>query len=135
VINVVTVIEPHATPKAPEDRDWDWHGTREADKSDELIRIGGWDALANAHAWYDPTADPEHDPPHEKQAYKLPHHEEVDGRVRVVWAGVRSAMQVLAGARGGVDLPDGDRKDVYQHLAKHYEEFDKQPPAYDEIAS
>ena len=122
-------------PKAPEDRDWDWHGTREADKSDELIRIGGWDALANAHAWYDPTADPEHDPPHEKQAYKLPHHEEIDGRVRVVWAGVRSAMQVLAGARGGVELPSSDREDVYRHLAKHYEEFDKQPPAYDEIAS
>jgi hypothetical protein len=129
-----TVIEPHTTPKAPMDREWDWHGTREADKSDELIQAGGWDALANAHAWYDPNADPEHDPPHEKQAYKLPHHEELDGRVRVVWAGVRSAMQVLAGARGGVDIPEADRKDVYRHLAKHYEEFDKQPPEYDEIA-
>jgi hypothetical protein len=130
-----TVIEPHTTPKAPMDREWDWHGTREKDKSDELIQVGGWDALANAHAWYDPNADPEHDPPHEKQAYKLPHHEELGGRVRVVWAGVRSAMQVLGGARGGVDIPRSDVKDVYRHLAKHYEEFDKQPPAYDEIAS
>jgi len=25
------VPEPHASPKAPEDRPWDWHGTAEAD--------------------------------------------------------------------------------------------------------
>ena len=72
-----------------------------------------------------------HDPPHEKGAYKLPHHEIVDGRLRVVWNGVRSAMGVLEGARGGVDIPEDDRKDVYLHLVKHYEEFDKEPPPFD----
>jgi hypothetical protein len=130
-----TVVEAHTTPKAPAEREWDWRGTAEADKGDALIEAGGWDAFANAHAWYDPNEDPEHDPPHEKQAYKLPHHEEFDGRVRVVWAGVRSAMQVLAGARGGVDLPKKDRKGVYEHLARHYQEFDKEPPAFTEIGS
>ena len=99
------VVEPHTTPKASEDREWDWHGTAEARKGDALLDRGGWDAFAQAHAWYDPQQDREHDPPPEKQAYKLPHHEVVDGRVRVVWAGVRSAMQVLAGARGGVEVP------------------------------
>jgi hypothetical protein len=39
-------------------------------------------------------------------------------------------MGVLEGARGGVDTPEGDRKDVYLHLAKHYEEFDKEPPPF-----
>ena len=63
-------------------------------------------ASTSAHAWYDPSADEEgRDPPHEKGAYKLPHHEIVDGRLRVVWNGVRSAMGVLQGARGGVDIP------------------------------
>jgi hypothetical protein len=128
-------VPPHRSPKAPEDREWSWHGTAESDKGNAIIEHGGWEAFANAHAWYDPDADPEHDPPHEKQAYKLPHHELLDGGLKVVWHGVRSAMQVLAGARGGVDIPDADAKGVYQHLVEHYEQFDKEPPSYEEIGS
>jgi hypothetical protein len=44
-------------------------------------------------------------------------------------------MQVLAGARSGVDLPDADRPAVYRHLEAHYKEFGKQAPAFDEIRS
>ena len=125
------VSEPHASPKGPEERPWDWHGTAEGDKSDAILEAGGWELLASAHGWCDPSADDEgHEPPHEKGAYKLPHHEIVDGRLRVVWNGVRSAMGVLLGARGGVDIPEDDRNDVYLHLAKHYEGFDKDPPPF-----
>lgn len=125
------VPEPHRSPKAPEDREWDWHGTAEADKSDAIIESGGWQLLADAHAWYDPSQDDERRaPPHEKQAYKLPHHELVDDRLRVVWTGVRSAMQVLMGARGGVEIPESDRNKVYEHLAEHYREFDRDPPPF-----
>ena len=123
-------LAPHRSPKADEDLQWNWHGTAEKDKTDEILEAGGWNLLADAHAWYDPTTEAEHDPPHEKGAYKLPHHELVDGRLRVVWNGVRSAMQVLLGARGGVDIPDSDRKSVYRHLARHYQEFDKEPPPF-----
>ena len=87
--------------------------------------------MANAHTWYDRDADPEHDPPQEKQAYKLPHHELIDGRLSVVWNGVKAAMQVLAGARGGLDIPERDRRKVYEHLALHYGEFDKEPPPFE----
>jgi hypothetical protein len=135
VIVVGRAVEPHTTPKAPEDREWNWHGTAEKDKADEIIERGGWDAFRDVHAWYDPDEDVEHDPPHERQAYKFPHHELVDGRIRVVWHGVRSGMQILAGARGGTDLPEADRKVVYRHLATHYEEFGKEPPPFDEIGS
>ena len=128
-------VPPHSSPKAPEDREWDWHGTAESDKANAITEHGGWEAFANAHAWFDPDEEPEHDPPQERQAYKLPHHELLDGRLRVVWAGVRSAMQVMAGARGGVDIPEADRKGVYQHLAAHYEQFDKEPPDFSEIES
>jgi hypothetical protein len=124
------VPEPHASPKAPEDRAWDWHGTAEADKSDAILDSGGWTLLADAHAWYDPDEDDGRDPPQEKQAYRLPHHELVDGRLRVVWHGVRSAMQVLLGSRGGVNIPESDRNKVYEHLAEHYSEFDREAPAF-----
>lgn len=116
-----TAPAPHTSPTAPEDRDWQWSGTNKLDEH------GGWGAVANAHAWYDDNAD-DHDPPHQKTAYKLPHHELIDGRLHVVWDGVNSAMNVLVGGRGGTDIPDGDRKAVYEHLARHYEEFDKSPP-------
>ncbi len=117
----------HRSPTAPKDRDWDWSGT---DKMDQLIDRG-WDTVATAHAWYDPDADPEHDPPREKGAYKLPHHELVGGDLKVVWRGVVSAMTVVNGARGGVDVPASQLREVYDHLAAHYREFDEEPPAFD----
>ena len=39
-------------------------------------------------------------------------------------------MTVVNGARGGVDIPDRDRRKVYDHLARHYGEFDEEPPEY-----
>jgi hypothetical protein len=51
------VVEP-TSPKAPEDREWNWHGKAEADKANAVIEHGGWEAFANAHAWYDPNEDP-----------------------------------------------------------------------------
>lgn len=117
----------HRSPTAPKERDWSWSGT---DKFDEILEHGGWNAVANAHAWHDTKADPDNDPPHEKTAYKLPHHELVDGRLKVVWRGVVAAMTVVNGARGGVDISQRDRRRVYDHLAEHYREFDEEPPDY-----
>lgn len=122
-----TVSAPHRSPTAPRDRDWDWDGT---DKMERIIQERGWDGVALAHAWYDGSRDPDHDPPQEKGAYKLPHHELVDGELRVVWRGVVAAMTVVNGARGGVDMSDADRRKVYDHLAAHYREFDEEPPEY-----
>lgn len=50
------VPDPHSSPTAPEDRSWNWHGTEETRKTDELLERG-WDTFANAHAWYDPQVD------------------------------------------------------------------------------
>jgi hypothetical protein len=126
------VPAPHTGPTAPEDMQWDW--TTEV--ADEILESGGWERFAEAHAWYDPAEDEEgNDPPHEKGAYKLPHHRMLDDRLHVVWHGARAAMQVLAGARGGVQIPASDRRDVYRHLARHYEQFDQEPPSWREIQS
>lgn len=59
---------------------------------------------------------------------KLPHHRASDARV--VFRGVSAAMGALLGARGGVDIPSGDRRPVYNHLAAHYRQFDRIPPEF-----
>src|SRR5262249_13846175 len=66
-------------------------------------------------------------PPEAFEDLKLPHHRASDGAV--VWNGVRAAMSALMGARGGVDV-EGDKRAVYDHLARHYKAFDKEPPEF-----
>lgn len=73
-------------------------------------------------AWYD-SANPDI-----KGSYKLPHH--LAASKKAVWKGVAVAMGALLGSRGGVSIPDADRKAVYNHLAKHYAQFEKEPPAF-----
>lgn len=106
---------PDGTPKAPEGEAWS--GPRQVAAADVQ-------KLFHMCAWYD-TADKEN-----KGAYKLPHHE-ADGNT-LVWRGVAAAMAALMGARGGVDMPSGQRRGVYNHLAKHYRDFDKEPPPFNE---
>jgi len=68
-------------------------------------------------------------PPEKFTDCKLPHHKaEKTGVGKVVWRGCAAAMGALMGARGGVDIPEGDVEAVYKHLARHYEQFDKVPP-------
>jgi HK97 family phage prohead protease len=103
--------------QAPKDKDWD------ASKVQEEVWADG-NNLANykaIHAWYDAeNADL-------KGSYKLPHH---DTDLKANWRGVTTAMAALLGARGGVDIPDDEKKAVYNHLAKHYAEFDEEPPEF-----
>ena len=73
--------------------------------------------------------DSEHDDI--KSSYKLPHHRMMDKKA--VWRGVAAAMGVLLGARGGADIPEGDRKGVYSHLKKHYAQFGKEAPDFKHI--
>lgn len=100
----------------------------------ELAPIGSkWDAakeigdadvkqLRKMSTWFDSErAD-------SKGAYKLPHHKAAD--LKTVWLGVSAAMGALLGARGGVKIPKDDRKGVYNHLSKHYTEFEKPAPEF-----
>lgn len=66
--------------------------------------------------------------PEVKSSYKLPHHDVDGGELKVVWRGVTAAMGALLGARGGAEIPESDIKAVYEHLAGHYKQFEKEPP-------
>lgn len=122
------VPEPHRSPKADRELGWDW-GANRARYTDEIIASGGWASMARAHAWYEDDGSPSR----RKNAYKLPHHRVLDGGLRVVLEGVRSAMNILAATRFSddyrVDLPAQEVPDVYEHLAAHLRQFGEGPPA------
>lgn len=115
-------------PKADLNTPWSF----DAADGNAILERGGWKLYKAVHTWVDTS---EGSTPEKRQAYKLPHHKIVDDRVKTVWNGVRAAMAALLGARGGVDIPESDRRGVYNHLSRHYREFDKEPPefkSYDE---
>lgn len=122
-----TVVPFKAYPKADEGREWDADAARQ-----RLAKWAGgpdkenidWGKYKEGFAWYDPE---------EKEnfgGYKLPHHDIIDGEIKTVWRGVAAAMAALLGARGGTDIPENEKKSVYNHLAKHYKQFDKEPPEF-----
>jgi phage head maturation protease len=85
-----------------------------------------WSKYSKGFAWFDSkSAD-------NFGAYKLPHHTVKDGALIAIWNGVTAAMAALLGARGGVDLDS--KSAVYAHLAKHYRDFDKEPPEMKEYS-
>jgi hypothetical protein len=106
-------------PLADEGAAWDGPAEIAAASVDDLKIMCAWYDSENADA---------------KQAYKLPHHEK--SGYKTAWRAVAAAMAALLGARGGVQIPDADRKGVYNHLAKHYDDFGKTAPdfkSYSEI--
>jgi HK97 family phage prohead protease len=97
----------------PESESWDSPG--EVAKAD----IAGLKLMS---AWYD---DENVD---DKSSYKLIHHKG-DADHKAVWRGVAACMGALLGAKG-TEIPEEDRKAVYNHLVKHYKEFGKEAPDF-----
>lgn len=100
--------------KAPIETSWD--GSAERKKASvEVLKI--------ISAWFDSSK------PDIKSSYKLPHHK-AEGQHSAVFRGVTAAMGALLGARGGTKIPSSDRRGVYNHLKKHYGQFDKKAPVF-----
>jgi len=97
-----------------------WAGGPDKDKID-------WKKYQKAFVVYDPAnAD-------NFGSYKLPFADVIGGTLKAVWGGVRAAMGAVLGARGGVDLPETERKAAYNFLAAYYKKFDKPVPDYHSI--
>jgi HK97 family phage prohead protease len=108
-------------PTAPEDTPWEWN----ADVANEVLGDPpDWERYRKAHFWYQPERAQVRD------GYKLPFARMLDGRLQAVWRGVAAAMAALLGARGGVDIPEADRRPVYNHIVRYYRKFGKQPPEF-----
>ncbi len=110
-----SVIPYKKFPLADEGATWDGPAEIAASSVDDLKIMCAWYDSENADV---------------KQAYKLPHH--LQDSKNTVWRAVAAAMGALLGARGGVQIPEGDRRGVYNHLSKHYTDFDKEAPDFKE---
>lgn len=122
-----TVVSEHNPPTADESMKWDADAATK--RLEEWATVGegegktiDWEKYRMGFAWFDPSKA------EEKGGYKLPHHDVVDGKLVTVWRGVTAAMGALLGARGGVDIPEDQKKGAYDHLAGHYKQFQKEPP-------
>jgi len=101
-----------------------------ASDGNAVINKGGWALYKAVHTWFESGADSE-----KKSTYKLPHHKIIDGEVRTVWRGVAAAMVALMGGRRKLQVPENDRKGIYNHLSRHYRQFDKEPPEFKDTYS
>lgn len=120
---VVKSVQFKDTGKAPEAKEWktptldDFTDEEFSELSDaELAR------LSEHFAWK------QSEKPSAFSNLVFPHHEPTKTGVGpAVWKGVEEAMRSLMFAPG---IPLQDRKAVYMHLAKHYEQFGKEPPDF-----
>ena len=83
-----------------------------------------WNKFRRAFAWFDPRK------PRNVDSYKLLHHDVIDNELKSVWRGAADSMIRLLGAKGSVDIPDNDKMAVYNHLCRHYNEFEKNIPDF-----
>ena len=95
----------------PKDAEWSASDETKAADVDDLKKMSTWHDEENTE---------------NKSAYKLPHHR-ADG-YNTVFKALSAAVAALNGARGGVGIPEADREKVYNHLVKHYKEFDEEAP-------
>lgn len=102
------VIPYHDYGKAPESESWDGPGTIAQCDVAKLKKICTWYDIDN---------------PDVKSSYKLPHH---NADLKCVFRGVSAAM----GRLNQTDIPEDAKKGCYNHLVKHYQDFDKEPPEY-----
>jgi HK97 family phage prohead protease len=114
-------------PLADRDREWDasaakarvreWAGADEGLDTSEVQN-----KYKQCFFWYD-EGNPE-----VFASYKLPFTDVIDGRLVAVPRGIFAAAAAMQGARGGVDIPEGDRPDVIKHIDSYYEKMGLESP-------
>jgi len=112
---------------ADEGHAWDVSGAKSriakwaSDGSGDKDKVS-WTKYKRAFGYYDP------DKSEEFGGYKLPFADVIDNSLKAVWKGCAAVVAALNGARGGVDIPETDRKGVYNLMKVYYKKFDKPIP-------
>jgi hypothetical protein len=107
-------VRPHETPIST--KAWD----RRA--AEGLLQVAPTIAeLRSLYAWCDPDGDPE-----TKSSYRYPHHDAPGGPANLRACLVEVAR--LNGAGSGSGIAEGDRRGVFNHLAAHLQDGDRDAP-------
>ena len=61
-------------------------------------------------------------------SYKLPIAEKQDGKLVINFRSIVSAVATLAGAKGGIDIPDDEKQQIMCNINRLYEKADETPP-------
>lgn len=114
-------VAPHDTGTS--DSPWD-----HAENETRLASPMSVDTARNAYAWIDDARI--EDGEIVKDACKFLHHDVgADGSPGAAnLAACSNGIGILNGGRGGTDIPAGDRQGVYDHLAAHLRDADREAP-------
>lgn len=118
------VVPYKAFPKADENAAWSFS----AKDFNALLgpEKNNWSRARPCFCWYDSEK------PNLKGSYHLPVAKMVGGIIKTFWHGIRAAMGILLGARGGIKFTTdaAEKKGIYNRLKKYYKLFDKEVPEY-----
>jgi hypothetical protein len=118
----MTTTRFHDLPLTSRERAWDGEAAERRVREWAGAQAGPTARYRDAHVWYDAAnAD-------NFTAYKLLIADVVDGKLTAVPRAVMAAAGVVQGARGGVDIPQGELGRVRGHLARYYRKMGDEPP-------
>lgn len=128
VVGVKKAIPYQDLPLADEGRAWD--GTMAEGRVRRWASSDGsgskesmdWQKYQKAFFYVD-EADPEN-----FTSYKLGYADIIDGRLQAVPRGIFAVAAALRGARGGVDIPAGDKQTISNNVNKYYAKMDRESP-------
>lgn len=63
-------------------------------------------------------------------SYEVLHHDIENNEIKTNYKGIITAMATLLSDICAIDIPEDKKKDVYEHLSKHYEEFSEKVPEF-----
>jgi len=95
-------------------------GSGDTDKID-------WGKMKKAYMWFD-SSEPE-----KITSYKLPYVYIKDGKPVAVKRAIISIVAAIMGARGGVNIPEKDKRAVYNHCKKYYAKMGMEIPEYKDV--
>lgn len=121
VAMTAAAVKSHDTPTT----DAAWDGAAAVKRLPSPMPLN---TARNAFAWIDDSAVTDGNVP--KSACKFPHHEvSADGTPGAAnLAACSAGIAVLNGGRGGTNIPAADVKGVYDHLARHLRDAEKEAP-------